>query len=146
MTAEDQFDGIGLVFSGQHIGQFFHRPGRHGHVVDAAGVSAVEMGVGREVRAVTGWFPLDVHLFDQATGNESLKAVVDRGHGDGWHTCLGAGIDFIRRGVVPLAQKNAENRLPLGGGTLAGVVQSRRQRLFIFLSEEFHGSWEDELE
>jgi hypothetical protein len=48
--------------------------------------------------------------------------------------------------MIPLVQENPENGLPLGGGPLAGMVQSRRQRLFIFLSEEFHGSGEDELE
>jgi hypothetical protein len=34
----------------------------------------------------------------------------------------------------------------LGGGPLTGMVQGRGQRLFIFLSEPFHGSGEDELE
>lgn len=146
MATENQFNGIGLVFARQDIGEFFHRSGRHGHVVNTAGVAAVEMGMGGKVRAVAGWLPLNVHLFDQPAGDEGFEAVIDRGHGDGGHAGFGAGVDLIGRGMIPLIKQHAEDGLPLGGGPLTSMVQGRGQRLFIFLSEPFHGSEEDELE
>jgi len=104
------------------------------------------VGVRGEVRAVAGRLTLDVHLFDQAAGDQRLQAVVDRGHGDRGHAGLRAGVHLVGRGVIALVEQHSEDRLPLGGGPLAGMVQRHRQRLFIFLSKPSHGNRQAELE
>jgi len=72
-------------------------------VEDLVASGAVEMGVGPEVRAVTGRLAVEVDLADRTRTGEALEAIVDRGQRDRGHPLLRAHED-LGGGGMPLAE------------------------------------------
>jgi hypothetical protein len=72
------------------------------------------MAVFPKVGAEAGRFPVDMDRLDQAVADHRLKAVVNRGERDRWHSFLDPDEDLRRRGVIPLLHQHLVDLPSLG--------------------------------
>jgi hypothetical protein len=133
-----EFDVFGFVTGGEDLLEAGHEVAGQVNVEYAASDFVVEMGVFAEIWAVARGFALDVDLAHQAGADEGFEAVINRGQGDGGHVGAGAGVNFVRGGVVAFVEQDGEDVLALARRTLAGAREGVAEGVFGG-GGEFHG-------
>ena len=88
-------------------------PGLEFDVVNRAGGFVVKMAVLIEIRAIAGWFAVEVHLADDFMLHQCLKAVVNRCQRHVWQRFFDADENFVRRRVGALSHQESIHFLAL---------------------------------
>jgi hypothetical protein len=79
--------------------------------------SALKMSMRSQVWAITGRGAVHVDLTNQATSDQSLQAIINRGKGSTWQVLFYPIEDIISSGMVSFIQDNSINTGTLFGRT-----------------------------
>jgi hypothetical protein len=81
--------------------------------MDRSASLAEKVGMFHEVGAVSGWSPVEIHLFHQAGRNQSFQTIVNGTQRDGGNMFLRSQEDFRGSRMVRLLHQHAQDLLTL---------------------------------